>query len=103
MTLSAKRKISQRQKRASPSHLQEQSAQTEDVIHRMSCSSRCQPHREVTLVDGEFYEEQSLLYERLLKAEEVQLHIYIFLQIFRIILHSYNYVWSSTLLFMVHY
>ncbi|PVD25412.1 hypothetical protein C0Q70_13068 [Pomacea canaliculata] len=70
MTLSAKRKISQRQKRASPSHLQEQSAQTEDVIHRMSCSSRCQPHREVTLVDGEFYEEQSLLYERLLKAEE---------------------------------
>ena len=71
MTLSAKRKISQRQKRSSPSHALEQSTQTEEVIRRTGSFRDGQGHREVSLVDGEFYEEQSLLYERLLKAEEV--------------------------------
>ena len=71
MTLSAKRKISQRQKRSSPSHALEQSTQTEEVVRRTGSFPDTQGHRDVSLVDGEFYEEQSLLYERLLKAEEV--------------------------------
>ncbi|XP_076463695.1 ras guanyl-releasing protein 3-like isoform X2 [Babylonia areolata] len=70
MTLSAKRKISQRQKRSSPSHVLEQSTQTDEVQRRTNSFRNTQGHREVSLVDGEFYEEQSLLYERLLKAEE---------------------------------
>ncbi|KAK7479460.1 hypothetical protein BaRGS_00029276 [Batillaria attramentaria] len=74
MTLSAKRKISQRQKRSSssPSHMSEQSTQTDDVTRRATTLRDAQGHREVTVVDGEFYEEQSLLYERLLKAEEAR-------------------------------
>lgn len=73
MTLAAKRKISQRQKRASPSHSLDQpsqSTQTDDILRRAGSFRNAQGHREVTLVDGEFYEEQSLLYERLLKSEE---------------------------------
>ncbi|XP_076463692.1 ras guanyl-releasing protein 3-like isoform X1 [Babylonia areolata] len=72
MTLSAKRKISQRQKRSSPSHVLEQSTQTDEVQRRTNSFRNTQGHREVSLVDGEFYEEQSLLYERLLKAEEAR-------------------------------
>ncbi|KAK7104540.1 hypothetical protein V1264_019238 [Littorina saxatilis] len=72
MTMAAKRKISQRHKRASPSHALEQATQTDEVIRRASSFRDPQGHREVTIVDGEFYEEQSLLYERLLKAEEAR-------------------------------
>jgi hypothetical protein len=76
MTLAAKRKISQRQKRASPSYSSEhssQATQTDDIIRRAASFRDAHGgHREVTMVDGEFYEEQSLLYERLLKAEEVR-------------------------------
>ena len=74
--MSAKRKISQRQKRSSPSHVLEQSTQTDEVRRRASSFRDTQGHREVSLVDGEFYEEQSLLYERLLKAEEVCLSLF---------------------------
>lgn len=82
MTLSSKRKISQRQKRSSPSHISDRTTQTETIIRRADSMARhSQGHREVTVVDGEFYEEQSLLYERLLKAEEVGTFVIIWLHV----------------------
>lgn len=79
LTLTAKRKISQRhQKRSSPSHVCQQSTQTEGVMMRRTSSlkvinsSSSHSHRDCAIIDGEYYEEQALLYERLLKAEEVR-------------------------------
>ena len=83
LTLTAKRKISQRhQKRSSPSHTCQQATQTEGVVMRRtsslrvltssaSSSNNTHNHRDVPIIDGEYYEEQAALYERLLKAEEV--------------------------------
>ncbi|BFZ07017.1 hypothetical protein BsWGS_10056 [Bradybaena similaris] len=79
LTLTAKRKISQRhQKRSSPSHVCQQSTQTEGVMMRRTSSlkvinsSGSHSHRDCAIIDGEYYEEQALLYERLLKAEEAR-------------------------------
>ncbi|KAI8788025.1 ras guanyl-releasing protein 3 isoform X1 [Biomphalaria glabrata] len=80
LTITAKRKISQRHlKRSSPSHTCQQSTQTEGAVLRrssslkvMNSSNSHRNHRDCTLLDGEYYEEQALLYERLLKAEEAR-------------------------------
>ncbi|XP_059173320.1 ras guanyl-releasing protein 3-like isoform X1 [Physella acuta] len=82
LTIMAKRKISQRhQKRSSPSHTCPQSTQTEGATMRRTSSLKVMntsnshnhlSHRDCSFIDGEYYEEQALLYERLLKAEEAR-------------------------------
>lgn len=64
LTYSSKRKMSQRQRRTRVN----QSTQTEEIYFQQAMRNQCELNG-----DGEYYEEQAQLYERLLKAEEVSI------------------------------
>ncbi|KAL5009235.1 hypothetical protein ScPMuIL_014816 [Solemya velum] len=63
LTYSSKRKMSQRQRRTRVN----QSTQTEEIYFQQAMRNQCELNG-----DGEYYEEQAQLYERLLKAEEAR-------------------------------
>uniref|UniRef100_A0A0B7A5T2 Phorbol-ester/DAG-type domain-containing protein n=1 Tax=Arion vulgaris TaxID=1028688 RepID=A0A0B7A5T2_9EUPU len=80
MTVDVKWKISQREQKRS-SHTCQQSTQTEPIILKRSnnlkvreCSQllNSQDSGDSAPIEGEYFEQQALLYERLLKAEEIR-------------------------------